>query len=130
MTVEERMEKARAKLVELFGPGGADKKGPLYDVAPEFGELAREVIFGAVWGDPALDTKTRSMITMAALSVMDKQPELRFHVRAALRLGIPRETIAAIICHLAFYGGVPNAYNSLKTVRDTFAEWDARHPRA
>jgi len=127
--VEERLARARAKMVELFGPGGADEKGVLFEMAPQFAQLSREVLFGAVWSDPALETRLRSIATMSALIVLDRQPELKLHMRGALNLGITREQIIALISHLAFYGGMPVAVHSLHTAREVLLAAEAREKK-
>lgn len=129
-TVEDRIAKGKAKMVELFGPRAAEPGGPLFDMSPEFSNLVQEVVFGAVWSDPTLDTRLRSFITMSALIALDRQPELRIHFRGALNLGIPREQIIALISHLAFYGGMPVAVNSLRTAKEVFEKWDAAKGKA
>ncbi|MBI4289229.1 MAG: carboxymuconolactone decarboxylase family protein [Chloroflexi bacterium] len=122
---EDGLARGKAKMVELFGPGADEPGGVLFEMAPKLGKIAQETLFGDVWADPALDTRLRSFITMAALVVLDRQPELRIHFRGALNLGIPREQIIALISHMAFYGGMPVALNSLKTAKEVFEKWDA-----
>ncbi len=129
--VEQRMAKAKAKMEELFGPGGFDRKGVLFELAPpEFGDFTRETIFGTIWADPTLDTKYRSIATMSALIVTGRQRELSFHLRAALRLGFTKEQLIALICHFAFYAGIPTTIEAMYTARDVFAKWDPNHPKA
>ncbi|MDP6101625.1 MAG: carboxymuconolactone decarboxylase family protein [Dehalococcoidia bacterium] len=129
--VEERMAKAKAKMEELFGPGGFERKGPLFEMAPpEFGDFTRETIFGTIWADDTLDVKYRSIATMSALIVTGKHRELRFHLRAALRLGFTKEQLIALICHFAFYAGIPVALDALYTAKEVFDRWDPNHPKA
>ena len=124
-TIENRIARGKAKMVELFGPGADKPAGPLFELSPELGQIVHETLFGTVWSDPALDTKLRSFVTMSALIVLDRQPEFRLHLRGALNLGITREQIIALITHLAFYGGMPVALNSLKSAKEVFEKWDA-----
>lgn len=129
--VEQRMAKAKAKMEELFGPGGFERKGVLFELTPpEFGDFTRETIFGTIWADTTLDTKYRSIATMSALIVTGKQRELRFHLRAALRLGFTKEQLIALICHFAFYAGIPTTIEALHTAQEVFARWDPNHPKA
>src|SRR3984957_21277476 len=48
-----------------------------------FADFLNEQVFGAIWTRPGLPTKTRSMITMAALLALGRGPELRIHMRGA-----------------------------------------------
>lgn len=124
--VEDRLEKAKETLVKLFGPRAAEERGMLFDMAPKFARVTREAIFGETWGDPTLDTRTRSFITLATLTALDRQPEVRLHVRGALNLGISKEEIVALFSHVGFYAGVPVAVNALHTAQEVFARWDER----
>lgn len=129
--VQQRMAKAKAKMEELFGPGGFERKGVLFELTPpEFGDFTREVIFGTVWSDPALETKYRSIATMTALIVTGRQRELRFHLRAALRLGFTQKELIGLICHMAFYAGIPSSIEALETAKEVFAKWDPTSPKA
>lgn len=121
---EERLAKAKAKMQELFGPRGGEERGMLFDMAPKFAKLSREVLFGEVWCDPTLDTRSRELITLATLVALDRQPEIRLHSRAALNIGFSKDQIVALITHVGFYAGVPVAVNGLATVQQVFAKWD------
>ena len=46
---------------------------------------------------------------MAALTVLAREEELRFHMRGALGAGVQPEEIREAILHLAYYGGYPVA---------------------
>lgn len=129
-TVEERMKKGEATMIKLGGPKGADKRGLLYEMNPKFADLMREVLFGEVWGDQTLDIKYRSIATTALLIALDRQPEVRMHLRNALNLGFTKEQLLALITHVAFYAGVPTAVNALSTAKEVFARWDERQAQA
>ena len=81
---------------------------------------------GDVWSRPGLDIKSRSMITVAALTALHRPEELRVHVRGALNLGISRQEICEIIMHMAIYGGFPVALEGLRIASEVFQEVDSR----
>ena len=83
-----------------------------------FADFLNEQVFGNVWVRPGLPTKTRSMITMAALMALGRGPELRIHMRGALNLGIPKEEIKELIIHLSQYSGVPTAVEAIRVYRE------------
>lgn len=89
-----------------------------------FQDLVTEYCWGAVWGRDGLPLKTRSMLTLAMISVLNRPHELRTHVRAALTNGVTREEIREIFLHVAIYAGVPAAVDSFRIARETFAESD------
>jgi 4-carboxymuconolactone decarboxylase len=89
-----------------------------------FQDLVTEYCWGAVWGREGLPLKTRSMLTLAMISVLNRPQELRTHVRAALTNGVTRDEIREIFMQVAIYAGVPAAVDSFRIARETFAELD------
>jgi 4-carboxymuconolactone decarboxylase len=87
-------------------------------------DLVTEYCWGAVWGRDDLPRKTRSMLTLAIVSVLNRPPELRTHIRAALTNGVTRDEIREIFLQVAVYAGVPAAVDSFRIARETFAELD------
>ena len=65
--------------------------------------------WGAVWTRDGLDRRTRSAITLAALTSLGRENEIEMHVRAALRNGLTADEIAEVLLHTAVYAGVPAA---------------------
>src|SRR2546422_1439815 len=53
----------------------------------KFIALATETVFGAVWGRPGLDLKTRTLVCVVSDAATGREPELAIHVRMALRQG-------------------------------------------
>ena len=65
-----------------------------------------------MWADPALSPRDRSIATVAALIVLYRPEELSFHLRVARDNGVTRDELAALITHIAFYGGFPAAISA------------------
>jgi 4-carboxymuconolactone decarboxylase len=74
-----------------------------------FQDFLTRYAWGDVWSRPGLDRRTRSAITLAALTATRSEGELELHVRAALRNGLTPEEIAEVLLHTAVYAGVPAA---------------------
>lgn len=87
-------------------------------------DLVTEYCWGAVWGREELPRKTRSMLNLAMISVLNRPNELRMHVKAALTNGVTREEIREIFLQVAIYAGVPAAVDSFRIAREAFAERD------
>jgi 4-carboxymuconolactone decarboxylase len=94
-----------------------DFTGPLQDLVTEYA-------WGAVWGREELPRKTRSMLNLAMLSVLNRPNELRIHIKAALTNGVTRDEIREIFLQVVIYGGVPAAGDSFRVAREAFAELD------
>lgn len=78
--------------------------------------------WGAVWTRDGLDRRTRSAITLTALTALGRENEIAMHVRAALRNGLTREEIAEVLIHTAVYAGVPAANAAFAIAQRVFAE--------
>ena len=87
-------------------------------------DLVTEYCWGAVWGRDDLSRKTRSMLNLAIISVLNRPNELRMHVKAALTNGVTRDEIREIFLQVAIYAGVPAAVDSFRIAREAFAELD------
>ncbi|ORV93686.1 4-carboxymuconolactone decarboxylase [Mycobacterium interjectum] len=87
-------------------------------------DLVTEYCWGAVWGREGLALKTRSMLNLAMISVLNRPNELRTHVKAALTNGVTREEIREIFLQVAIYAGVPAAVDSFRIANEAFAEAD------
>ena len=85
-------------------------------------ELVTEYCWGAVWGREGLPRKTRSMLNLAMLSILNRPHELKAHLRGALTNGVSKEEISEIFLQVAIYGGVPAAVDSFRIAREVFAQ--------
>ena len=74
--------------------------------------------WGDVWQRPGLDLKTRSLITVAMLTALGKQHELKGHVRGALNNGATPQEIQEVLLHASIYCGVPTAVEAFRTAAE------------
>jgi 4-carboxymuconolactone decarboxylase len=87
-------------------------------------DLVTEYCWGGVWGRDGLPRKTRSMLNLAMIPILNRPNELRTHIKAALTNGVTREEICEIFLQVAIYAGVPVAVDSFRIAREAFAELD------
>lgn len=87
-------------------------------------ELVTEYCWGAVWGRPQLDRKTRSLLNLAMISALNRPHELKLHVAGALKNGVSREEIREVFLQVAIYCGVPAAVDAFRVAREAFAQLD------
>lgn len=85
----------------------------LETLAPQFTEITEQVLFGQVWQSEVLNPRERSLITLAALTALNRVEQLPFHIELAQRNGLTTAEIAEAMTHLAFYGGWPAAVSAL-----------------
>ena len=84
---------------------------PVQDFVTEYG-------WGAVWGREGFDRKTRSMLNLAMLSILNRQHELRGHVRGALTNGVTKDEIREIFMHVGLYAGAPVMLDSVRIAKE------------
>lgn len=88
----------------------------------DFTQPMQEHITAKAWGDvwqrPGLDLKTRSLITVAMLTALGKQHELKGHLRGALNNGATPAELQEVLLHAAVYCGVPTAVEAFRTAAD------------
>jgi 4-carboxymuconolactone decarboxylase len=89
-------------------------------------ELVTEYCWGAVWGREDLPRKTRSMLNLAMISILNRPHELKLHINGALRNGVTREEIREVFLQVGIYAGVPAAIDSFRIAREVFESIDKK----
>ncbi|MSR14064.1 MAG: gamma-carboxymuconolactone decarboxylase [Gammaproteobacteria bacterium] len=115
MSDNSRFDKGLEVMTKLFGrtPDPAV-------MSSDFMQITAANLFGDIWTRPGLKIEERSMITIAALTVLGRENELKTHLGGAKNLGIPREKIEEIMLHLAHYGGWPTGVAGLRKVEEVY----------
>jgi len=108
---------------EMFGEEYIKKRAATAELYPAWDKFTVEVLFGEIWNRPVLDKKTRSLVTVAALTVLGREPQLRTHVRVALNNGVSKDEIIELMTHLGFYGGWPASATGFNVATEVFNEF-------
>src|ERR1700724_1700315 len=87
-----------------------------------FQQLITRYAWGEIWTRPGLPRQTRSLITVAMLVALNREEELRLHLRAALRNGATQEEIREALLQSAIYCGVPAANFAFRVAHEIFNE--------
>ena len=95
------------------------------DFSAPIQQLVTEYCWGAVWGRPGLERKTRSMLNIAMLSALNRGHELKLHLRGAMRNGVTRDEIREIIMQVGIYCGVPAMMESTRLAQEAFSDADS-----
>ena len=88
-------------------------------------DLAKDLslfITGQMYAREKIPHTTRQLVTVAALTVLGRQDELRLHIQAALNVGCTSPEIAEVIFQTAIYGGMPATNSALKTLKSVLEE--------
>ncbi|WP_055136393.1 carboxymuconolactone decarboxylase family protein [Pseudomonas corrugata] len=86
-------------------------------------DFVNEHAWGSVWSREGLPLKTRSLITLAALTALKCPQELKGHVRGALNNGCTVEEIREALLHCAVYAGVPAAIDAFRAAQEVIEEY-------
>lgn len=105
---------------ELSGKRYGGSPTALAELSPDLEDLLNEVVFGKVWGRPGLELKLRSVAVIAALTSMQRLPQLKAHIANGLNIGLSKEEIIEILMQMAFYAGVPAAVNAFQVAKEVF----------
>jgi alkylhydroperoxidase/carboxymuconolactone decarboxylase family protein YurZ len=88
----------------------------------DFRRLATMHTFGDSWSRPGLDTRSRSLISVAIAATLGTHEPLRGQLRIALTAGVSKEEIVELFIHLAAYAGAARAFDSYQTAVAVFGE--------
>ncbi len=96
--------------------------------ANEFDQPLQDLVMANAWGSTwtrtDLPKDTRSLVTVAMLIALKAPNELKGHVRGALRNGVSKEEIRAVIMHASVYCGFPAAFEAMRAARGVIDTWE------
>ncbi|HEY1777935.1 MAG TPA: 4-carboxymuconolactone decarboxylase [Solirubrobacteraceae bacterium] len=116
---EEGMEVRRAVLGDEHVDRAIERTSEF--TAP-FQDFITRYAWGSIWSREQLDRRTRSAITLAALTALGREHELAMHVRAALRNGLTPTEIGEVLLHTSVYAGVPVANRAFAIADEVLRE--------
>lgn len=85
-------------------------------------EWVTQAAWDGIWNRPGLDRRTRSMLTLAMLTALNRPHELKLHLRGAITNGVTQAELSEIFLHSAVYCGAPAAIDSFRIAREVFKE--------
>ncbi|MDO7899619.1 carboxymuconolactone decarboxylase family protein [Pseudomonas citrulli] len=104
---------------QVMGDAFVDRAlGNATDFTRPLQDFVNEHAWGSVWRREGLPLKTRSLITLAALTALKCPQELKGHVRGALNNGCTVEEIREALLHCAVYAGVPAAIDAFRAAQE------------
>jgi 4-carboxymuconolactone decarboxylase len=123
MDERERFEAGMKIRREVLGDAHVDAAIAKRNVFSDaFQELITRYAWGEIWTRPGLPQQTRSLITVAMLVALNREEELRLHLRAALTNGATQEEIRETLLQSAIYCGVPAANSAFRIAHEIFSE--------
>jgi 4-carboxymuconolactone decarboxylase len=94
------------------------------DLTEPFQDFITRYAWGDVWARDGLDRRTRSIVTLTALTALRAENEIAMHVRAAITNGLTPAEITEVLLHTAVYAGLPAANAAFAIAQRTLAEMD------
>lgn len=125
MDERERFETGMKTRREVLGDAHVDEVVAKRNAFSEtFQDLITRYAWGEIWTRPGLPRQTRSLITVAMLIALNREEELRLHLRAAVRNGVTQDEIRETLLQSAIYCGVPAANSAFRIAQEIFADKD------
>ena len=110
-----RFERGMELLKTIDGDGG---EAVIRSLEPHV-----EFAFGDIYAREGLTLRDRELITLASLLTAGGcEPQLEVHIRAALHVGVPPETVLETFLQCAPYTGFPRVLNAVFAAGRVLAE--------
>ena len=119
---DDRYEDGMRVRREVLGDAHVDAAAAATGIDADFQRWLTEVAWGGLWTREQLDRRTRSCITIAVLTALRAERELRIHIPAGRRNGLSDDEIAEVIMHTAGYAGIPAANAAMAVATRVLAE--------
>ena len=84
-----------------------------------FQRAVTELAWGYAWNHPALDQKTRSILTLGIRAGLGRFQELGIYTNAALGSGVTVDELKAILIHVTAYCGTPAGRQAFLAANET-----------
>ncbi|HUU13495.1 MAG TPA: carboxymuconolactone decarboxylase family protein [Terriglobia bacterium] len=91
-------------------------------LSPDFAHFVTNFLAGEIWSRPQLDLKTRSLVTIAGLTALNRPNGLRLNVEMALRNGATKQEILETLLQMAPYAGFPACWEGLLIAQEVFKQ--------
>ena len=95
------------------------------ELTSEFQDMITRYAWGEIWTRPGLPRHTRSLMTICMMVALNREEELKLHLRAASNNGVTRDEIKEALLQAAIYCGVPAANSAFALAQEVFREMDA-----
>jgi 4-carboxymuconolactone decarboxylase len=118
---EDRYDTGMRVRREVLGDAHVDRATVAAGIDAAFQRWLTESAWGGLWGRDELDRRTRSCVTIAVLTALRAEHELRLHIAAGRRNGLSDAEIAEVIMHTAGYAGIPAANAAMAVAKDVLA---------
>jgi 4-carboxymuconolactone decarboxylase len=125
MDDKERFAKGMTVRRAVLGDAHVDRaQNNLNDFNGDYQDLITRYAWGEIWTRPGLPRHTRSLMTICMMVALNREEELKLHLRAAANNEVSRDEIKEALLQTAIYCGVPAANSAFALAQKVFAEMD------
>jgi 4-carboxymuconolactone decarboxylase len=123
MEEKERYHKGLETRREVLGKEHVDRsQANLTEFNAPFQEFITRYAWGEIWERAGLTRRERSLITLAMLVALNREPEFRMHIRAAINNGVTTDEIREVLIHAGIYCGLPAANAAIQAAEQVIRE--------
>ncbi len=87
-----------------------------------FQEIVSEYCWGLAWTDETLSRRERSILNLGMIAALGKMHEFELHLRGALRNGLTKEELRAVLIQIAVYCGIPVGVDCFRVAKTVIGE--------
>jgi len=110
MNDEQRREQGTGVRRAVLGDAHVDRAiANTTELTAPFQEFITRAAWGDVWSRGGLDRRTRSIVTLTALTAIRAENEIAMHVRGAINNGVTPAEITEVLLHTAILRSYPSA---------------------
>ncbi|ACP39153.1 carboxymuconolactone decarboxylase family protein [Saccharolobus islandicus] len=93
------------------------------DFNRELQEMVTIFAWGLIWTrEDIIPRKIKSLINIGILSALNRQNELKLHIKGAIRNGCTEEEIKEVLLQVGVYCGLPAAMESFRIAQEAIKE--------
>jgi 4-carboxymuconolactone decarboxylase len=120
---DNRFEQGYQQMKKTNPDGTEQVLKSLSGVAPDMARFLVAFAYGDIYSRPVLDARTREIATIAIFMALGSaQSQLKWHINAALNVGVTPQEIIETIYVQTVYSGFPAGLNAIFAARDVFKE--------
>lgn len=110
MSDDDRRLRGRELAQAYFGDEVPDE---WREISADLAELTESAALGAIWTRPGLELRDRALLAVGMTAALGALPQLAWHTRGALRVGLTPVEIREAVIQAA---GFPAAWEAMRTV--------------
>jgi 4-carboxymuconolactone decarboxylase len=122
MDTQELHDRGLALRRQMFGADVDKRAGALGEFGAPLQHIINAYAYGDVWSRSALPLATKSLAMIAMMAAAGRAPELRVHLKGALKNGCTAEEIREILLLVTLYCGIPAGNDAHKAAVEVMTE--------